>query len=159
SSGSQEPPDHGNEAGPPAPEGGGSAKPGTVGAGGSEGVAEGARPSPGQGKASTVVKSEVPAAPNAPFERGAGSRFTDKAGNFRLENITDQEDIRQAIRDSVESNNEFIDERRGVLGDAEALNLAQAMGLKASDLDRRAIGEAWNKEEIIALERLFIQAA
>jgi hypothetical protein len=154
--GSEKPPGDGNEAGAAGREGGASSPPGEVGPGLSEAVAEGAG-APAQPRKAARPVSEPPANVHEPFK--PVERLIDKAGNFRLENISDSEDIRQAIRESVERNNAFVDERRGVLGDAEALDLAEAMGLKPSDLNRRAIGEAWNKEQIIALEKLLIQSA
>jgi hypothetical protein len=155
--GSAQSPGPGNETQPVAREGGDHPAPGAERPGGGEAQGEGAGISAEPRKAAGLVKSEPPTGAHEAFK--PVERLVDKAGNFRLENISDSEDIRQAIRESVERNNAYVDERRGVLGDAEALDLADAMGLKPSDLNRRAIGEAWNKEQIIALEKLLIQSA
>jgi hypothetical protein len=54
--------------------------------------------------------------PQAPPLLGAReSPFTDKAGNIRLENLTTNQDVAQAIRDAAKENNDFI-------GDREALS-------------------------------------
>lgn len=85
--------------------------------------------------------------------------MVDKAGNIRLENVNAPEDVLQVLRDSAARNNDFMEQRRGVMSDADALRLADALGVDVSYLKRKEIGEAWNKEEIFGLEKLLIQSA
>jgi len=126
---------------------------GEVGSGGSDVAPEGSRPSVGAGS-----KTEPPVSPQELF-KGSDSALVDKAGNIRLDNINAPEDILQVLRDSAARNNDFLEQRRGVMTDGDALRLADAMGVDVAYLNTKKIGEAWNKEEIFGLERLLIQSA
>ena len=89
----------------------------------------------------------------------AASSFTDRAGNIRLDALTASEDVRQAIRDSAAENNGFIGDRRGVVTDGQVLDLADALGMDATKLNTRKIGQAFNAEQIVAARKLLIESA
>lgn len=127
------------------------AQPGAVGAGG------GATQVEGPGLAARAAGTE----PREPDQRfpGAGERYVDLAGNIRLDLLGTPEDVNAAIREAADENNEFIDDRRGVLSDSEVQNLADALGMNPRTLDRRKIGEAFNAEQVIAARRLLVQSA
>lgn len=87
------------------------------------------------------------------------SPFLDKAGNIRLDNLTNSQDVAQAIRAAADENNEFIGDRRGVVTDGQIMDLADALGMDAAKLNTRKIGQAFNAEQIIAARKLLIQSA
>ncbi len=62
----------------------------------------------------------------------------DKAGNIRLENLTDAADVREGIRQLAAQEENFLDARRGVVSDMEVSGLANAMGVEeqAVNLER-----------------------
>jgi len=139
----------GNEAARAA-EAGNDQAAGEVGAGGSNAAAEGAGPS-------AQPRTEVPVNPNDTFK--AETPLVDKAGNIRLDNLGTAEDVNQAIRDSATANNDFIDARRGVVTDGQVLELADALGMDAGQLNQRKLGQAFNAEQIMAARKLLIQSA
>jgi len=146
SPGGPQPDDHGHEAGMVAGKEAHPAPDGTLGAGGTETSPEGDR------------AREEPTDPNQNFLR-VETPLTDKAGNIRLENVNSPEDVKQVLRESANRNNGFLAERRNVISDSETLALAQALGEDPAWLDRKAIGSAYNREEIIALEGMLIKSA
>ncbi len=87
------------------------------------------------------------------------SKFVDKAGNIRLDNLNTPEDINQVIRDIANENDSFMQSTRGVISDGQVLDLADALGMDASTLDKRKLGEAFNAEQIVAARKLLIQSA
>lgn len=87
------------------------------------------------------------------------SPFLDKAGNIRLDNLTNSQDVAQAIRAAADENNDFIGDRRGVVTDGQVMDLADALGMDAAKLNTRKIGQAFNAEQIIAARKLLIQSA
>lgn len=118
----------------------------------------GEAPGTAQGGAEGVGRSEQPTAPGERFGTPDGG-FVDKAGNIRLDLLGQPESVNAAIREAAEANNDFVTARRGVLSDATVLDLADALGMDASTLNRRAIGEAFNAEEVVASRKLLIQSA
>lgn len=103
------------------------------------------------------VTNPTPAGPHQRFD-------SEKAGNIRLENvplkdIADPDAVRDVIRQSAARNGNFVPERRGVVTDAQALALAEAGGWDPRFIDRKAIGDAWTKEEIFQLEILLNRTA
>jgi hypothetical protein len=124
---------------------------GTVGEGGNNAAPEGNRPS-------AQPRTEVPVSPGEPFKR-ADTGLVDKAGNIRLDNLSTAEDVNKAIRDAAETNNDFIDARRGVVTDGQVLELADALGMDAGQLNQRKLGQAFNAEQIMAARKLLIQSA
>jgi hypothetical protein len=87
------------------------------------------------------------------------SPFLDRAGNIRVENLTTDKDVAQAIHDAADANDDFIGDRRGVITDGQVEALASALGMDASKLSRRKLGEAFNAESVVAARRLLIQSA
>ena len=149
--GGAQPDDHGNAAGAESGEKSAPVANGTVSPSGTAAAPQGAG-------ARESAGGEQPVNATEPF-RLSETPWTDKAGNIRLENINAPDDVKQVLRDAANRNNGFIAERRGVITDAEALALSQALGEDPSFLDRKAIGTAYTKEEIFALEHLLIQSA
>jgi len=141
----------GNAPGPVGGEAGVAAQPGALGAGGGEGEGEGA-------SASKVARSEVPTDPNVRFGP-SDSGATDKAGNIRLDKLNGPDDFDIAIREAAERTGGFMAERRHVITDGQALDLADAMGMDPAFLDLKKIGDAFNQQEIIVAKRLLIQSA
>jgi hypothetical protein len=84
-------------------------------------------------------------------------KFVDKAGNIRLENITNEEDLREAAREVAAQNDGFIGDRRGVVTDGQVHDLATAIGDEGAwrMVDKWAKGSAYNAEEIMAMRLLF----
>lgn len=114
-------------------------------------------PSGGQTGGKSAGVGEIPVAPSAPF--ASTSDFTDKAGNIRLDTLTNNADVRGAIKAAAEQNADFTAERRGVVTDGQVLDLADALGMDASQLSARKIGQAFNAEEVMAARKLLIQSA
>ena len=124
-------------------------QPRPVGGGGGQTAAEGAGHPGGTAE---------PGSATEPFKR-TESDLVDKAGNIRLDNLNQPESVNQAIREAATENDDFIYARRGVISDAQVIDLADALGMKASDLDRRKLGEAFNAEQVMAARKLLIQSA
>lgn len=92
---------------------------------------------------------------------GRSSPFTDKAGNIRLENLTNSADVRQAIHDAAEENNDFIGDRRGIVTPGQVSDLANDIGLPgAMDMVEKWVkGQAYNAEQVVILRRLLRASA
>lgn len=95
--------------------------------------------------------------PDGAFERVAG-KYVDSEGNINLDSLLDAEDIETALRLVVEENG-FMQARRGVLSDGETLRLADELGMRPRDIDRRLVGEAFNAEQITAAIELYRRSA
>ena len=93
----------------------------------------------------------------------AEPRFTDKAGNIRIENLTSVEDFAQAIRDSAERNENF----KAVRGQAtmgEMMNLAEAVLIRPSDIDEAQLAKLFGgfadmAPKIWALRKALVDSA
>jgi hypothetical protein len=83
----------------------------------------------------------------------------ERAGNIRLDNINAPEQVDDVIRATAEANRGFIGERRGTITDGELIDLAEDLGMDAAFLDRKAIGEAFSAQEIVAVRLLLRQSA
>lgn len=103
-------------------------------------------------------QSNIPNNPNARLEK-AESKFVDKAGNIRLDNLNTPEDINAVIRETASQNDNFMGARRGVISDGQVLDLADALGMNPEELSKRKLGQAYNAEQIIAARKLLIQSA
>lgn len=92
---------------------------------------------------------------------GRSSPFTDKAGNIRLENLTNSADVRQAIHDAADENNDFIGDRRGIVTPGQVSDLANDIGLPgAMDMVEKWVkGQAYNAEQVVVLRRLLRSSA
>lgn len=175
--GSEKPPGHADETGPSPGEAGTAAEPGTERAGVGETEARGAGTSTEPGAAAgaegggaaegqpqpggPIARIEVPPGPGMTFPKGESPRV-DKIGNFRIDGINLPEDIDLALREAAERRSGFAAERRitnGPITDGQAMQLALASGQDTAWLDRKAIGDAYSKEEIFLLEHLFSTAA
>ena len=119
--------EHGPSAGPSVPE------PETVSAGGNEAAAEGT-PTPGSVTAGPAPAGKQPTFSAEPYS-GPDPTYLDKAGNIRLELLTDDVAARQALREIAERNGDFMDARRGVVSDAQVLELADSINATAGDLN------------------------
>lgn len=86
------------------------------------------------------------------------SELVDKAGNIRLDNLNTIGQIKDALRESASRNNDFLENRRGVVSDEQVLSLAESLGMDASWLDKKKIGDAYNAEEIKAVEKMMAQS-
>jgi len=142
------------------PEGGaGGAERGPVKPSGDATRAEGVKPvtdrRSGLGDHASTALAPGPADLFGPRE----SQFTDRAGNIRIENLTTNDDVAQAIRDSAAENNDFIGDRRGVITDGQVVELADALGMDAAKLNQRHVGQAFNAEQIVAARKLLIESA
>lgn len=113
---------------------------------------------PASGSGAGNAAAEQPANPSQPFGRPDGD-LIDKAGNIRLDNLNQPEEVNQVIRDAAAANDDFQGARRGVISDAQVLDLANALGMKASDLNRRTLGQAFNAEQIMAARKLLVDSA
>jgi hypothetical protein len=157
--GSAQPRRDGNAPEPGAGPGGAHPEPGAVGAGGGQAADQGAGVSaPARTGTGGAAATEPPGSPNARFEP-ADTRLVDKAGNIRLDNLGTPEDVNSVIREAADANEGFIEARRGVISDAQILDLADALGMDASELSTRKLGQAFNAEQIIAARKLLIQSA
>lgn len=143
----------------------GSGKPGALSAGG-EG---GAEPSPVGERGGAVaaegapdVDTGNPLAPKPTTLFGPEqSPFIDKAGNIRLDTLTNVEDVRQAIRDAAAANQDFIGDRRGVVTDGQVMDVARAAGMEGAEklVASRIRGQAFSAEEVMTLRLALVQSA
>lgn len=115
---------------------------------------------PGGGQRGPSADTGQPLAPSPSTLFGpVDNPLIDKAGNIRLDTLTTNEDVKQAIRDSAAANNDFIGDRRGVVTDGQVLELADALGMDAAKLQTRKIGQAFNAEQVVAARKLLIESA
>jgi uncharacterized protein YdbL (DUF1318 family) len=149
-----QPDSNGNAAGPAGGEGGAAEESGTLGKGGSEAQAE----SLGAREAKPV---EPPKTANEPFSRPE-TDLIDKAGNIRLDNLNTPEDINAVLRQTAEENGDFMDVR-GVVSDAQVLDLAEAAGVEATAVDMAKFAEQFGRgglaSKVMALRKMLVQSA
>lgn len=106
---------------------------------------------------SPEIESPTVTDPGKPAAR-SGGRYVDKAGNIRLDLLDAPEDVENAIRSAAEYNDGYGRERRGVVTDADILELATRLGLDPAFLDAKKIGDAFNAQEIVAARLLLRQS-
>ncbi len=87
------------------------------------------------------------------------SKFVDKGGNIRLDNLNSLEDINEVIRQTANENDNFMGARRGKISDGQVLDLADALGMKPEELSQRKLGQAFNAEQVVAARKLLIKSA
>jgi hypothetical protein len=75
-----------------------------------------------------LTPSEQPLNAHAPIP--AVSEYVDKAGNIRLDNLNESDDVKNALRDLAMQNQDFMPARGGVVSDAERRAMADGLGLK-----------------------------
>lgn len=126
----------------------------SAGSGGSEGEGAGQRAKETVDRTSPGVSEDA----NAVLPRPE-SKLIDKAGNIRLDNLNTPEDVNHVLRDAADERGGFVDARRGVISDSQALELADALGMDPAMLNMRKIGQAYSAEQIIAARKLLIQSA
>lgn len=105
-----------------------------------------------------VQREPEPGNPNARLGRSE-SKFVDKAGNIRLDNLNTPEDINAVIRETANENDNFMGARRGKISDDQVLSLADALGMDPKMLDERKLGQAFNAEQVVAARKLLIKSA
>jgi hypothetical protein len=137
--------------------GGGGANAAALGKGGGEAGREGAGASKGPDLAPGFTRG-----PNSPFPAGE-SALIDRAGNIRIENLTDQTEIGDAIRDSAARNNDFQGARGGMTK-GQMMDLADAMGVSVDTLNERKLAQVFGGTEnlgarILAARKLLIESA
>lgn len=108
---------------------------GTESKSGNEAPAEGARP---RGESGTKPSAERPAGPNDTFAR-PDSEYIDKAGNIVLDNLNTNEDVKAVLRQVADMNDDFLSARRGVVSDADVMSYADAMGVKAREVNLKKL--------------------
>lgn len=129
-----------------------------------EGEGAGARPS-GQGapeRVTSIGEGRTAAAGKSTEVQPDGrivtsNDFVNAQGEIILENLLEAADVRQALRLASETTALNVP-RRGILSDAETLRLADEMGMRPRDIDRRAVGEAFNAEQVTAAIKLYRQS-
>lgn len=144
-----------------------SGEPGALAAGG-DGGAESAKVgdvgggAASEGAASRDVDTGNPLAPKPASLFGPEqSPYLDKAGNIRLDTLTNLEEARQAIRDAAAANQDFIGDRRGVVTDGQVMDVARAAGMEGAErlVKSRIVGQAFSAEEVMTLRTALIQSA
>jgi hypothetical protein len=139
-------------------------QPGPIAKGGDMG--EGNRPQQGSGSKASGESAGLFGEPRGPELPPLASRptpilrgepkFIDKAANIRLENLTSEADIAAAMHEVADANGDFMEARRGVITDGQAMDLAQDIGLDGAWqlVKDWAAGKAYNSEQIRALRDL-----
>jgi hypothetical protein len=112
--------------------------------------------SPVAGQAPELAKAEGPVSQHESF--GPHTDVADKAGNIRLDLLNTSDDVKKIISQVAEENEGF-QRVRGPVTDVQVAELAEAMGMDASYLSTRKMGEAWTAPQIVALRNLLIQSA
>ncbi len=81
------------------------------------------------------------------------------AGNIRLENIENTEDIARALTAVAETKGGFEEARRGIITQEQTKALAETLGLTEEALLARRAGQAFNAEEALAARDLLAQSS
>lgn len=126
-----------------------------IGAAGAESAGVAAKPNGGGPLAPTPK-------PSYPTERA--TNLTDLAGNIRVENLTDAEDIAQAIHESADRNGDFAHARGGVQTKGQINDLADAMNLQPDQVDADTLARLFGGTKdlgarILAARKLVVQSA
>lgn len=77
--------------------------------------------------------------PNAAFRERTDAGLIDKAGNIVLDNLNTTEDVKSVLRQVADNQDQFMSARRGVVSDADVLSYADAMGVKAREVNLRKL--------------------
>lgn len=104
-------------------------------------------------------KQEKLAAPLPVSPQAIEPQYTGKAGNINLDKLNTSDDVKGAIVEAAQANDDFMQARRGVVTWADTEALAEAAGIDASVLLKRNIGDAWNAHQIEAARNLLIESA
>ena len=149
-------------AGAPGALDGGSGEPAPVAKGGALGASGGGVSAGGDQASAKVPPNTPPLAPRPAENFGESeSKFVDKAGNIRVENLTNSADVAKAIHDIAAANDDFIGDRRGVVTPGQVSDLADDIGeTGATNLVEKWVrGQAYNAEQVVALRRLLRASA
>lgn len=96
---------------------------------------------PGGQKVKTEEKPKS-GRPESPVEQiKPESELIDKAGNIRLENLTTNQDVRDVLHQAANDTVNFENARHGHVSDAEVMDLADAMGIEARELNINKLRE------------------
>lgn len=110
----------------------------------------------------------VPTTHTEPTEEKTDTEETTKlppVGNIRVENITSDGDLQQYIRQFYEEHKDQIDLRRGKISDSDLLDLAEAAGLKASDINVQKLQQMSRDDgvpysaRVLGLRQAFLESA
>lgn len=146
----------------PLPKGRGNALPQgaeLAGAAGDRG-ADAGRP---RGADADIGPESIAPDPAEAFTGRPNPRLIDLAGNIRVENLTDVQDIAQAIHDSADRNGEFR-AARGRMTPGQMLDLANAMQLDPAKIDEQALTRLLGGTQnlgarILAARKLVVESA
>ena len=112
----------------------------------------------GEGRTVSSRKSETPRETGDGY--GPADRpLIDYEGNIRVENIETADDVRQVIVDASGERSGFMEARRNILRDEEAIRLAEDMGVDPKLIDKWAVGQAWTAEQVIFARKMLRQSA
>jgi hypothetical protein len=137
------------------------------GTGSSAGVAVASRPGrAGAGEAGAGQRGRG-AGPAGPHDTLPDTEpgLVDKAGNIRLDNLNTPDDVNQVLRETAEQNGDFLAARRGVVSDGQILDLADAMGVDAQEVNIKKLRQMSVEDgvplaaRILAGRKMLIQSA
>lgn len=140
--------------GPVAGEVGPVGEPARVGAGGTENAPEGVGADTAVAErpgAEPAAKSDTQSLARSPSPYPDADPFGVRAGNIRLELLGTPRGMDDFFRWVADKNNDFLDQRRGRLSDAEVLALSDDFGVNPAFMDRDQLGQAFNAEQIMWL--------
>ena len=153
----------GGGAGPEHAVGGGGAEPGKELGGGVEPVQQGTGGTAGPEQRPGNRQSSGSGQPNPEPVDSLGKpepEYLDKAGNIRLDNINADTPLKDVIREVAAQNDGFIGNRRGVVTDQQVIQGAyELLGRDPTFMERKRLGDAFNAEEIKAMEIVCSQSA
>lgn len=123
----------------------------------------------GRGKATAsrggASRGEQPVTgPNERFPEPK-SDLIDKAGNVRLDLLDTPEQLNEVLRQTAQENEDFVGARRGVVSDQQVLDLADAMGVKASDVNLKYLRRLSVEDQlplaarVMAARKVLVQSA
>lgn len=118
-----------------------------------------AKPGPDAAKPFTLATDEGIAKPQTISQPLPETRTIDKAGNIDFRLINSENDLDQYFRDAAQQNNDFLQERRGVVSLAESEAAGDALGIPSEFLMKRATGEALNDAGLFAARNAAVQSA
>ncbi len=103
------------------------------------------------------VDPPAPPAPEPPLgvEPTRVARPTQKQPN--LKNINSGDDVTSYVREATPKQNPV--RSGGALSEGETLDLADTLGAPTSEIDRSAVGNVFNSDELVEASRLFLESA
>lgn len=123
-------------------------------------------PSSGQAEGETSTPSKPPSVEKPSDEPSSETLLKpDPVGNIKVENLTSEGDLQRFIKEFYDEHKEDIDRRRGKISDNDLLDLAEAAGLKASDINVEKLQEMSLNDgipysaRVLGLRQAFIDSA